>query len=70
MASKKKKIVERKEKMRELCIFLSVKHNIYSIFYILYIQEVISTPYIVFTKAKACDWLVTSIRKEITSKNT
>ena len=31
-------------------------------------QEVISTPYIVFTKAKACDWLVTRIRKEITSK--
>ena len=30
--------------------------------------EVISTPYIVFTKAKACDWLVTRIRKEITSK--
>ena len=28
----------------------------------------ISTPYIVFTKAKACDWLVTRIRKEITSK--
>ena len=31
-------------------------------------QEVISTPYIVFTKAKACDWLVTRIRKEIISK--
>ena len=28
----------------------------------------ISTPYIVFTKSKACDWLVTRIRKEITSK--
>ena len=33
-------------------------------------QEVISTPYIVFTKAKACDWLVTRIGKEITSQNT
>ena len=33
-------------------------------------QEVISTPYIVFTKAKACDWLFTRIRKEITSQNT
>ena len=39
----------------------------YSIFYI---QEVISTPYIVFAKAKACDWLDTRIRKEITSQNT
>ena len=32
-------------------------------------QEVISTPYIVFTKVKACEWLVTRIREEITSKN-
>ena len=48
----------------ELYIFLSVKRNTS------HIQEVISTPYIVFTKAKACDWLVTMIRKEITSKNT
>ena len=32
-------------------------------------QEVISTPYIIFTKAKSCDWLVTRIREEITSKN-
>ena len=48
--------------MREL----RVKRNLCSIFYIF--QEVISTPYIVFTKAKACDWLVTRIRKEITSQ--
>ena len=52
----------------ELCKSLSVKRNMYSIFYIF--QEVISTPYKVFTKAKACDWLVTRIRKEITSQNT
>ena len=37
----------------ELYIFLSVKRNTS------HFQEVISTPYIVFTKAKACDWLVT-----------
>ena len=65
MASKKKKIVERKWKTRELCQkFLSVKRNTYIS------SEVISTPYIVFTKAKACDWLVTRIGKEITSKIT
>ena len=66
LASKKKKIVKRKQKTRELCIFLSVKHNTRDTC----LQEVISTPYIVFTKAKACDWLVTRIRKEITSQNT
>ena len=53
--------------MRELCISLSVKRNTHVLYVI---QEVISTPYIVFTKAKACDWLVTRIRKEITSQNT
>ena len=67
MASKKKKIAKRKEKRESSVYILSVKRNIY---YIFYIQEVISTPYIVFTKAKACDWLLTRIRKEITSKNT
>ena len=41
-----------------------------SIYMRLYIQEVISTPYIVFTKDKAYDWLVTRIIKEITSQNT
>ena len=41
-----------------------------SVYMRLSLQEVISTPYIVFTKAKACDWLVTRIRKEITSQNT
>ena len=41
-----------------------------SVYMRLYLQEVISTPYIVYTKAKACDWLVTRIRKEITSQNT
>ena len=55
-----------KRKTRELCISLSVKCNTHVV---LFFQEVISTPYIVFTKAKACDWLVTRIRKEITSKN-
>ena len=41
-----------------------------SVYMRLYIQEVISTPYIVFTKAKTYDWLVTRIIKEITSQNT
>ena len=41
-----------------------------SVYIRLYSQEVISTPYIVFTKAKAHDWLVTRIIKEITSQNT
>ena len=41
-----------------------------SVYMRLCLQEVISTPNIVFTKAKACDWLVTRIRKEITSQNT
>ena len=41
-----------------------------SVYMRLYLQEVISTPYIVFTKAKAYDWLVTRIIKEITSQNT
>ena len=40
-----------------------------SVYMRLYIQEVISTPYIVFTKAKTYDWLVTRIIKEITSQN-
>ena len=44
----------------------SVYMRLYSIFY----QEMISTPYKVFTKAKAYDWLVTRIIKEITSQNT
>ena len=48
MASEKKKIVERKGKQREPCILLSVK--IYKMFVLF--REVISTPYIVFTKAK------------------
>ena len=41
-----------------------------SVYMCLFFQEVISTPYIVFTKAKAYDWLVTRIIKEITSQNT
>ena len=38
---------EKRENERALYIFLSVKHNMR-----LFFQEVISTPYIVFTKAK------------------
>ena len=52
--------LEKREKNRarlRLCIYASI-------------QEVISTPYIVFTKAKTYDWLVTRIIKEITSQNT
>ena len=30
----------------------------------------ISTPLIVFLQSKACEWLITRIRKEFTSKNT
>ena len=41
-----------------------------SVYIRLYFQEVISTPNIVFIKAKAYDWLVTRIIKEITSQNT
>ena len=52
--------------MRELCISLRVKRNTH----VLYIPRGDFHPYIVFVKAKACDWLVIRIRKEITSKNT
>ena len=50
--------------MRELCIYsLSVKHNTRDI------QEVISTPYIVFTKAKLVIGLLQGERK-LHQKNT
>ena len=46
--------------MRELCISLSVKHNIIS-------RDDFHPSYSLY-KSKACDWLVTRIRKEFTSK--
>ena len=51
-----------KRKTRELCISLSVKCNILS-------RNDFHPSYSLY-KSKACDWLVTRIRKEITSKNT
>ena len=60
MASKKKKIVERKRKQREPCISLSVKRNIMS-------RDDFHPSYSLYN-SKACDWLVTGIRKEFTSK--
>ena len=65
MASKKKKIEERKGKQREL-YFTKCKK-------IQYVSRLLRDdfhPSYSLYKSKACDWLITGIRKEFTSKNT
>ena len=65
MASKKKKIEERKGKQKEPCILLSVK--LYNMFVV---PRDDFHPLYSLYKSKACDWLIAEIRKEFTSKNT
>ena len=65
LASKKKKIVERKRKAKRALYFTKCK--IYNMF--VYLRDDFHPSYS-FYKSQACDWLITGIRKEFTSKNT